>query len=271
MAAWQGRIVAVGPADAVARAVRLDSHATVIDAPGAHRGAGVRRFAHARRVRRRSPRRAGAASGRGQLCGNCRGGRRHRAHGRGDARGDRGGTGGSRAPPAGRDARPGHDQLRDQERLRPRHRRRAADAARHSRAGRVAAHRGVGRRSWARTRCQPEYRGRRGDYLRLRHRRHAPGRGAPRAWPSGTTSSASTASSRPRNRCAMLEAGKALGLKPRIHADELGGRAAARLLPPQVGRGRRPITSSSRRRGAAPPPWRRPASSRRCCRRPPSS
>ena len=162
---------------------------------------------------------------------------------------------------AGRDARGRHDDLRGQERLRPRHRDRAAACcASFARSTPTQPIELVATFMGAHE-VPPEYRGRQSDYVRPRHRRHDPAR-APDS-PNGATSSAIAGSSRRTNRARSSRRARAPGMKPRIHADELarerragGGR-----------RGRRAIGRSSRARArpTASPRWRAPASSRRSC------
>ncbi len=139
VAAWRGRIVAVGPADEVARRITLDEGASVIDGRGttvvpgfvdSHTHvvfAGDRREELARRL-------GGATYAEIAALGG--GIVRHR---HGNPGGHRRRTRRRRPAPPGRCARPGHDHLRGEERLRPRHRDRAEDAARHPRARHASA------------------------------------------------------------------------------------------------------------------------------------
>ena len=97
------------------------------------------------------------------------GGRRHRLDRGRHARGARGPRSSPSPHPPRRDARLRHHDLRSQERLRPRRRVGAEDAARDSALATTTRSTSC-RRSWARTRSRVEYRGRRERLRRARRR-----------------------------------------------------------------------------------------------------
>ena len=162
-----GRIVSVGqrrrgPRNAAIRRRRARGRRA-----RPHGRAGLRRSAHAPRVRRRSPRRAAAAAGRRHLRGDRRGRRRHRQD-RCRRRAPPPRTTGRRAPCRdSRDARLRHDDGRGQERLRPGDGDRAAHAARHSARWPDGSRSSWRRRSWARTRFRSSTAIAASEYVRL--------------------------------------------------------------------------------------------------------
>ena len=119
-----------------------------------HGGARLRRSAHARRLRRRSPRGTPPPARRRDLRRDRRRRRRHPLHRARHARRQRGRTGVGHAGAPRPDAALRHDDVRGQERVRPPGRRGAEDAARHPPAERRARRSTWSRRSWAPTRSR---------------------------------------------------------------------------------------------------------------------
>ena len=169
VAAWQGRIVAVGPADDVARAITLDPDATVDRRPrtctvvpgfvDSHTHAV---FAGDRRDELRAP------AGRRHLRRDRRRGRRHRAHGRRDTRAASEDELVTSALPRLAEALAQGTTTCE---VKSGYGLDTATELRMLRAIRALAARAADRRrrprSWARTRCRSSIRGRRDDYVRL--------------------------------------------------------------------------------------------------------
>ena len=197
-------------------------------AVAAQRRAGLRRRAYARRVRRRSRRRAAPAAGWGLVRRDRGSRRRHRVDRRGDPGSlrigvDRGGDGAPR-----RDAGERHDHLRNQERLRPDDRVRAETAARDRRC-RPEARRSRSVATFMGAHEVPlEYRNRRAEYVDLVVDEMLPAvaRQDVARWCDVFCEEGVFT---PAESTRILRAGRPRACSARIHADELGSTGGSQV------------------------------------------